>query len=370
MSALKDFYNDAVIAGIAARVAAAHPPFKRKAFIAEVMKALPPLELMDRAKAVAAALRDHLPADYPAALAILLCSLGPDDAKGGIDGMNGFRHLPFLNFVGAYGLEHPEESLRALKVMTCHFTAEFDIRYYLVQHYELTMQAVRGWVNDDAWQVRRLCSEGLRPRLPWGLRLKRFVADPAAVLEIIDHLRADPHESVRRSVANNLNDISRDHPDIAIAVASRWLREDRDGCFDTVRHGLRTLVKKGDKRALKLLGFDHAVPVSASGFRLGAKNYRMGDSLSFSFCIRNDGTKAATLSVDYAIHWRNARGGNTAKVFKLAKPELAPGESIALTKRHSLKPITTRRYYPGIHKVEVLVNGGSVGTEEFELSIK
>lgn len=367
MSALKDFYNEAIVTGIAARVAAAHPPFKHKAFAKEVMTALPPLELMDRAKAIAAALRRHLPQEYPAALAILLNSLGPDDAKGGIDGMNGFRHLPFLNFVGAYGLDHPKESLAALQRMTCFFSAEFDIRYFLVQHYDTTIAAVQGWVSDPDWRVRRLCSEGLRPRLPWGLRLKRFVADPAPVLQIIEHLRADPRENVRRSVANNLNDISRDHPDIAIQVATRWLREDRVGCFDTVRHGLRTLIKKGDKRALKLLGFDHAVPVSAKAFKIEARDYRVGDALSFSVTLHNDGKKAATLSVDYAIHWRNARGGNTPKVFKLAKPKLKAGESVTLTKRHSLKPITTRRYYAGAHKIEVLVNGESLAEAAFNL---
>lgn len=366
-SQLKDFYNAAIVSGIAGRVAAAHPPFPATRFTKEVMAALPPLELMDRAKAIAAALRRHLPQEYPAALAILLDSLGPDDDKGGIDGMNGFRHLPFLNFVGAYGLDHPEESLAALKRMTCYFSAEFDIRYYLIHHYEATMQAVRGWVADEDWRVRRLCSEGLRPRLPWGLRLQRFVADPAPVLEIIEHLRADPNETVRRSVANNLNDIAKDHPDIVVATARRWLKEDRDGCSDAVRHGLRTLVKKGDARALKLLGFDHAVPVSASGFRIAAKRYRVGDTLGFAVTLTNDGSKTATLSVDYAIHWRNARGGNTPKVFKLAKPKLKPGESIALTKRHSLKPITTRRYHAGMHKVEVLVNGISVAEGGFRL---
>lgn len=366
---LKDFYNAAVVAGIAARVAAVHPGFRRKVFTAEVLAALPPLELMDRARAIAAALHRHLPQDYPAALDILLASLGPDDAKGGVDGMNGFRHLPFLNFVGSYGLDHPERSLAALRVMTCHFSAEFDIRPYLLQHYDLTMETVRGWVTDEHWAVRRLCSEGLRPRLPWGLRLKRFIDDPAPVLAVIEHLRADPHDNVRRSVANNLNDISRDNPDTAIVTVSRWQREDRTGTADTVRHGLRTLVKKGDTRALKLLGFDHAAPVTASGFAIGKKRYRVGDTLSFALAIRNDSRKAATLSVDYAIHWRNARGGNTPKVFKLAKPKLKPGESITLEKRHALKPISTRRYYAGAHRVEVLVNGRSVAGETFSLQV-
>lgn len=368
---LKDFYNAEIVAGIAASIGKAHPSFPQKRFTADVMAALPPLELMDRAKAIAAALRRHLPQDYPAALDILLGSLGANDGRehtaGGIEGMSSFRHLPFLNFVGTYGLDHPALSLAALNRMTRFFSAEFDIRYYLTEHYDLTMEAVRRWVTDEDWRVRRLCSEGLRPRLPWGLRLKAFVADPKPVLDIIEHLRADSHENVRRSVANNLNDIAKDHPDVVIATAKRWLKEDREGTFDTIRHGLRSLVKKGDIRALKLLGFDHAVPVSAEAFRIAAKRYRVGDTIHFTVTLTNDGSKAATLSVDYAIHWRNARGSLQPKVFKLSKPKLVAGESIVLNKRHSLKPITTRRYYAGEHRVEILVNGKSLAEGGFKL---
>lgn len=367
--ALKDFYNSAVVGGIAERVSAAHPAFPADHFRKQVMAALPPLSLMQRARAIADGLHHHLPPDYPDALQILLNSLGPDDNKGGIDGMGGFRHLPFLNFVGAYGLEHPGLSLNALRRMTKYFSAEFDIRYYVERHYDQTMQAVRSWTNDPHWAVRRLCSEGLRPRLPWGLRLKRFIADPSPVLDIIETLRADPHESVRRSVANTLNDIAKDNPDAVIATVRRWQAEDRDGTADSVRHGLRTLVKKGDRRALDLLGFDHRAPVTALDFAIAKQRYRVGDMLAFSVSLRHDGKKPARLSVDYAIHWRNARGGLQAKVFKLAKPQLRPGETVTLEKTHALKPITTRRYYAGEHRVEILVNGQSLADGTFKLQV-
>ncbi|MFN4309087.1 MAG: hypothetical protein ACK4FK_00740 [Ferrovibrio sp.] len=365
--ALKEFYNAAVVAGIAQRVSAAHPAFPADHFRKHVMAVLPPLSLMQRARAIADALRQHLPQDYPAALEILLNSLAGDDHTGGIDGMGGFRHLPLLNFVGAYGLDHPGLSLNALREMTKHFSAEFDIRYFIERHYDLTMTTVRGWTDDPHWAVRRLCSEGLRPRLPWGLRLKRFIADPRPVLEVIESLRADAHDSVRRSVANNLNDIAKDNPDAVITTTRRWQAEDRDGTADAVRHGLRSLVKKGDRRALALLGFDHRAPVTALDFAIAKARYRVGDRLSFHIGLRHDGKKPAKLSVDYAIHWRNARGGLQAKVFKLAKPMLGPGETVTLEKTHSLKPITTRRYYAGEHKVEILVNGQSVAEGTFRL---
>lgn len=368
-AALKDFYDRPVVAGIARRIAAVHPAFPERRFVADVLAVLPPLALLDRARAICDALRAHLPDDFEAALAILLRSLEGETPSTGSDGMQGFRHLPLLNFVGAYGLAHPRPALAALNVMTRHFSAEFDIRHFLVAHYDLTMAAVQDWRHDADWRVRRLCSEGLRPRLPWGIRLQRFVADPAPVLAILDGLYADPNEIVRRSVANNLNDISRDHPPLAAATAARWLQAAPETARDTVRHGMRTLVKRGDAGVLKLLGFDHAAPVSASGLALARKRLRVGDTLEFSLTLRNDGRRAATLSVDYAIHWMTARGVPSRKVFKLAKPKLAPGAEVALAKRHALKPISTRRYYPGAHRVEVLVNGRCVAEATFSLAV-
>ncbi len=368
--ALKDFFDAAVIDEIAARIKTRHRGFDAKSFRHGLLASFPDLTLMQRGRAIADALRARLPPDYPQALDIILGSLPPPDDKWREgSGMAAFRHLPLLNFVGAHGLEHPQLSLAALARLTGYFSAEFDIRPYLEQHYDLTMDHVRRWVHEPDWHLRRLCSEGLRPRLPWGLRLKRFIADPAPVLEIVEHLRADPHDNVRRSVANNLNDIAKDHPALAVATAQRWQSEDPAGTRDAVRHGLRSLVKHDNRDALALMGFDFDIPATITGLTLGATRYQVGDTLSFGFELRNAGKAAATFSVDYAIHWRNARGGQQPKVFKLSKPRLEAGANLRLEKRHALKPISTRRYHAGAHKLEILVNGQSLGEAEFDLRL-
>jgi 3-methyladenine DNA glycosylase AlkC len=217
---LKSWINADVVRDIARRVKQQHAAFDHKRFIAEVSADLPPLALLARSHRIARALHDYLPRDYEAALKIVLQSMDAERPKS--DGFYGFELLPYLNFVGDYGVDHPAPSLRALASMTRLFSAEFDIRPFLVKHQAQTLKAVRQWARDPDWRVRRLASEGIRPRLPWGLRLRAFIENPLPVLEILELLRRDPHENVRRSVANNLNDIAKDHPDLVLATAQRW----------------------------------------------------------------------------------------------------------------------------------------------------
>jgi len=366
---LKSIFNPALVADLAGRVAANLPGFATARFIEEIAADLPALELKQRSLRITAALRAHLPPTYGAALDVLLRSLGPDDGGGGVEGFYGFRFMPFLNFVGAYGLDEPEMSLDALRTMTRYFSAEFDIRPFILRHPDLTMPRLHEWAEDADWRVRRLASEGTRPRLPWGLRLQPFVADPSPVLAILERLRADPHEVVRRSVANNLNDIAKDHPAVVVATARRWLASGAAESEQIVRHGLRTLVKRGDPQALKLLGFSGGGAVMLRKFKLAPRRLALGGSLTFSFELVSKERKAVTLSLDYAVHHRRANGTLSPKVFKLARLELAPGEIRRIERRHPIRSITTRRYYPGRQRLEVLANGRSLGGDEFVLSV-
>lgn len=366
---LRSIFSGRVVEEIAARVAARAPGFARERFVAEILADLPALEIMDRARRIAEGLHRHLPPDYPAALAILLASLGEDDGSGGIEGMGGFRFLPFLNYVGAYGLEHPDLSLPALRTMTKYFSAEFAIRPYLLRHPERTLANLAVWAHDPDWRVRRLVSEGTRPRLPWGMRLRPFIADPAPVLALLESLRTDPIAAVQRSVANNLNDIAKDNPAPVLATAERWLAAGDAGTKWIVRHGLRTLVKQGDRQALALLGYMGGETVRLDGLELDRETVTLGEALAFSFELVSAAGTAVRLAVDYRIHHRRANGGQTPKTFKLAVRELAPGERVRLTRRHPIVPITTRRYYPGPHRLEIMVNGLSLGTAGFTLAV-
>jgi 3-methyladenine DNA glycosylase AlkC len=368
---LKNFYNQSVVEDIAARVGAAYKPFKREVFVAEIMRELPALELKARALCIAAALRKHLPSEYEKAIAILLQSLGNDDGSGGVEGMGGFKHLPFLNFVGQYGLEQPELSLKALHQMTKYFSAEFDIRPFLLAHRDLAFSAAHSWAKDKDWRVRRLASEGTRPRLPWGLRLKELVADPVPILPILDTLYTDPHPVVRRSVANSLNDISKDHPALAVKIAKRWKQEnDTPETLQLIRHALRGLRKIGDKETLELFGFAHGTALSLADFALEKNAVAIGDAIGFSVTLASKEAKSVRMEIQYAVHHQRKNGKTSAKIFKLAEREIVPGKNLAITSKHSFKEITTRRYYPGEHKIEILAGGVSLGEKRFTLKAR
>lgn len=366
---LKSIFDHAVVADLARRVAQAWPRFPKERFIREVTEDLPALELKARAQRITDGLHAHLPPAYGDALEVLLASLGPDDGGGGVEGFYGFRFMPFLGFVGSYGLEEPERSLAALRKMTKYFSAEFDIRPFILRHPDMTMARLHEWAEDADWRVRRLASEGTRPRLPWALRLQPFIADPSPVLAILERLRAEAHEVVQRSVANNLNDIAKDHPTVVVATAQRWLASGAEESAQIVRHGLRTLVKTGDPKALALLGFRGGASVDLRRFKLTPRRLTLGGSLSFSFELVSRERKPVTLSVDYVVHHRRANGSLSAKVFKLTRATLAPGEAKTFERRHRIVPITTRRYYPGRHRLEIQVNGKRLGGAEFTLSL-
>lgn len=355
---LRSMYNRAAVEHLAGLVAAAYPDFAGDDFVEGVLAELPPLSLMERAQRIAAGFKAHLPDDYPQALAILLASLPAVPAEEG-----SFRFLPFLNFVSSNGLAHPELSLDAIAIMTRHFTAEFDIRPFIVAHPDLTWARLHAWSKDEDWRVRRLSTEGIRPRLPWGMRLKDLVKDPAPVRPIIDLLHNDPHDSVRRSAANSLNDIAKDHPDLAVEIARGWTTKWE------VRHALRTLVKKGHPGALELLGFGGGDALDLTALSLAPPVVVFGTGLEFSFTLSSREAAPVDLSIDYAIHHRKANGQLAPKIFKLTSKRLAPGESITLGKRHAIRPITTRVYYPGLHRLEILVNGRSLGTHDFTLEM-
>jgi 3-methyladenine DNA glycosylase AlkC len=366
-ASLKDMFDQAAVDFLAGKLAAVCPSFDAKSFSKTVAADLPALELKARAARIADGIRERLPGSYAKQLALVRKAAGKPPAPDADTGMGGFRFMPFLNFVGRHGLDAPELSLAALAHLTCFFSAEFDVRPYLLADRERALAHVEVWAGDSDWRVRRLASEGIRPRLPWAMRLPDFVADPTPVLGVIARLCADPHPIVRRSVANNLNDIAKDHPGKAVAAGAAWLKAQE--AHDIVRHGLRTLVKAGNGDALKLLGFEGGAQLVATDFALAPKKIALGEAVTFSATLRNDGRTKVRLSIDYAVHHRKANGGTTAKVFKLAVRELRPGESCRIEKRHAIRAITTRRYHAGLHALALLVNGRELARGEFMLRL-
>ncbi|MBF0183540.1 MAG: DNA alkylation repair protein [Magnetococcales bacterium] len=352
---LKEIFDRPLVEALAARVAAVYPGFAAEAMVAAVLTDFAGLALMARVGRIAEGLQTFLPPHFPAAVVILLAALGEDDGSGGVEGHAGFRYLPLLHFVGRYGLAHPQLALDALAEMTRYFSAEFAIRPYILHHPELTLPRLQQWAEDADWRLRRLASEGSRPRLPWGVRLQPFIDNPEVCLAIIEPLFAESHPVVRRSVANHLNDVAKDHPKRVLTTARRWLAQGDANSRWMVRHALRTLIKQGDGDALALLGFSGSQPPEVVAFSLGPAEVKLGEAVTFTATLRC--RQPARLCIDYRIHHQRHNGTLSPKVFKLSTRQVVADTLVQLEKHHTLRLITTRRYYPGEHRLELLVNG-------------
>lgn len=259
-----------------------------------------------------------------------------------------------------------DDAMALLSELTGRLTCEFAIRVLLRENLDRALEIARGWTAADDASVRRLASEGTRPYLPWALRVPGIIADPGVTLPILDALCRDPDEVVRRSVANHLNDLSRDHPALVVQTARGWLAEPGPDTARLVRHALRTLIKRGDPDALALLGFD-TPSVAIEGLAVDRAVVPMGESVRVSAVVRNLGERPAKLAIDYVVHHRKANGTLAPKTFKLTTATLAPGQSVDIGKDHSFRPITTRRYYPGRHAIGLQVNGVASERVEFDL---
>ena len=355
--ALKNHFGTDVPATIAAMVKAVHADFAAAAFVRDALSGYDALELMPRGRHIARALHRHLPAHVPSALEILVAATSRDNQRSVPAGMGGFLFMPHCFFVAEYGLDDFEPSMRALYALTQRFTAEFAIRPFLVRHPRATLERLAQWARDPNDHVRRLVSEGTRPRLPWAPRLPAFQADPSPVLALLELLRDDPSQYVRRSVANNLNDIGKDHPQLLADVARRWMVDAPAPRQWVVRHALRWAVKNGDPAALQVLGFGQAARVEVSEVAITPARVSIGASLSVRFALRNRLSRPQDVLVDLQVHFVKANGSPSAKVFKLKTLRLAAHETVQLQKKLSLAEMTTRKHYPGAHAVDVLGNG-------------
>jgi 3-methyladenine DNA glycosylase AlkC len=364
---LKDFFNASLVGEIGAALEAVHPAFDTKGFVRRGLDGLDRLELLDRGWHLAEALHEHLPQPFPKAADVLVASLGPEHAGSDQFGMAPFRYLPHVFFVQKYGLDHFEPAMRAQYELTKRFSAESSIRAYLIRHPEETYARLVEWAGDDNVHVRRLVSEGSRPRLPWAPRLPDFQKDPHPVIALLEMLKDDPERYVQRSVANNLNDIGKDHPELAIDVCRRWLTDAPAARQWIVKHALRSLVKKGHRGALELMGAGAAPEVAVGAARVDPLAVKVGEKLRFAFELASTGEATQELLVDYAVHFVKANGTAMPKVFKLRKVTLAPAERIELGGTVSLQILTTRRPNPGRHRIDVLVNGVTFPLTEFEV---
>jgi 3-methyladenine DNA glycosylase AlkC len=360
---LKDYLDETTVRGLASEIARVYPALDARRFVRDATLGFDELELTERASAIAAALAKHLPSDVPRALEVLVATL---ELEG--SGLSVFRYFAYATFISTHAIEHFEPAMAAQYELTKRFTSEFCIRAFIERYPRETYARLEEWASDPSEHVRRLVSEGTRPRLPWAPRLRGFQKDPRPVIALLERLKDDPSLYVRRSVANNLNEIAKDHPSIAIEVCGRWMRGASEERKWLVRHALRTLVKRGDRAALEVLGFGKKPPgVRIERPKFSSARVSIGDALRFEFTLVNRGRKVERVLVDYAVHFVKANGDARPKVFKLTSVDLAPGARVELARKVSFKPMSTRTPRPGRHRIDVLLNGASVPLGAFEV---
>ena len=341
--------------------------FNTKSFEQAALKNIDILELKERVHHIIDALHQHLPNSFHQVIELFTQLKDVWDYGDENDPLRSFAAWPIIDYISVFGKDEPDDSLNTLEYLTSLFSAEFAIRPFIQRYPELCHRKFQQWINHEDENVRRLVSEGTRPRLPWGIRLNQFIDDPRANLTFLTQLKDDYSLYVRRSVANHLNDIAKDHPDVVIKTCKQWYTPNNKNIIWVIKHATRTIVKQGNPEVFSLLGYTERPEVSISKMNLSQNNIRMGETIKFNFELASTAKVSQKCVVDFVIHFIKANGEQKPKVFKLKNINLLANQTLAFTKSFSFKPITTRKYYPGKHKIEILINGKGLDSVEFQL---
>lgn len=309
-----------------------------------------------RIRHISHALRATLPTSYREALSVLF-SIAPQ--------CTGVEYLFFPDFVEAYGQDDWEASIPALERFTPYSSSEFAVRPFIVQDQARMMDQMLRWAAHEDPHVRRLASEGCRPRLPWAMALEAFKADPAPIFPILEALKQDESVYVQKSVANNLNDIAKDHPALVKQLVRDWFGVNKHTDW-IVKHGSRTLLRAADPEMLSLFGFETSPDVTVRELKLGTSSIEIGETLPFSFSILSRASEAQQLRIEYAIDFVKANGKTSRKRFKISEYTLEQGNK-AYVRNHSFKDLTTRKHYPGKHRLAVIINGVELAAADFDV---
>lgn len=303
-------------------------------------------ELKQKMHHITQCLVETLPKDYPQALKILT-EVAPN--------FEGFNVMIFPDFVESCGMDDWELSLPALAFFTKLCSSEFAIRPFLAKDPERAMQYLYKWAEDENYHIRRLASEGCRPRLPWAMSLPKFKKDPSPILRILETLKDDPEEYVQKSVANNLNDISKDHPDVVLDICERWYGQSTITDW-IVKRACRTLLKEGNTRALVLFGFSDPSQIEVDDLGFDRQSLSIGDELRFSFEIKIRDKEVRRVRIEYGVDYVKSKNKISRKIFQIKEADFESG-SYTISKKHSFKDLSTRKHYRGQHKFTIILNG-------------
>ncbi|HBG3598719.1 TPA: DNA alkylation repair protein [Clostridioides difficile] len=355
---LKNMYNRESLYEVAVAIQSVYNSFKVDEFIKSTMdETWNNLELKARCRKISMSLGMYLPEDYKEALSILEKSV------------TGFYFAFFFpDFVEVYGQDdiNWDLSISALERNTEYWSSEFAVRAFIIKDEDRMMAQMRKWSKHKSEHVRRLASEGCRPQLPWGQAISKFKKDPTPVLPILEQLKTDTSTYVQKSVANNLNDISKTHPDLVISIAKDWYGKNKSTNW-IVKHGCRTLLKKGNRDVLALFGYDDTTSINLQDFTLETTSISIREDLTFSFNIL--AKKATKTRLEYGIDYIKSNGKRNRKIFKISEVSLKENEKKSYMKKHSFADVSVRRHYPGIHSIAIIINGIEKDKLDFELGI-
>jgi 3-methyladenine DNA glycosylase AlkC len=361
---LKNMYNPGFFEVFSAIVTQVLPKFQKQQFIKQVFDAgWETKELKQRVRTIATVLKDHLPGNYKEQVAAIIRMIEVCEKKGI---KSGFEYIFFPDFIEQYGLAEPDTSLKAIERVTQFISCEFAIRPFLLKYTDKVMKQMLVWSSHPHHHVRRFSSEGCRPRLPWAMAIPQLKKDPSPILPILENLKDDESLFVRKSVANNLNDIAKDHPAVVLQLVKKWKGNSKETDW-IIKHGCRTLLKKADYNAYQLFGLNGKISCEISNLKLNKNKIRIGERLGFSFELKNTDKNSSRLRLEYAIYYVKANGKQSRKLFKLAENNYQRHNQYSFMKEQRFQDFTTRKHFPGKHKIGIVVNGQELASKEFML---
>lgn len=359
---IKNRYNHESIYKVAMDIKSVYGAFQVDEFLKSTMdESWDGLELKDRIIQISTNLGKYLPANYCEAVGIIdkvVMNYG-----SWLDGFGGF----FPIFVEIYGQNESDwdVSMEALERYTQYASSELAVRSFIIKNENRMMAQMIAWSKSENEHARRLSCEGCRPALPWGQALTNFKKDPAPILPILEQLKSDSSPHVRKSVANNLNDISKTRPELVAKIAKAWYGKNEDTNW-IIKHGCRTLLKKGNRDVLTIFGYDDVTAVVVENFMLGAASTSIGEDISFSFTVW--AKQATKVRLEYGIDYVKSNGKRNRKIFNISEVSLKENERKQYTQKQFFADASVRKHYPGIHSITIIVNGMEQGTLDFELN--
>ncbi|MCI9845100.1 DNA alkylation repair protein [Flavobacterium pectinovorum] len=364
MGLIKDIYSVSFYENFGQAVAEVHPSFNKQKFTETIYEDnFAQKEWKDRMKHTTVVLHQFMPQNFPEAVSLIDKIIENLKRKSFADSNLAF--IFFADYIEVYGLDDFKTSTKAFVSITQFISCEFAVRPFILKYKEQMIDEMTKWSLHENHHVRRLASEGSRPKLPWAMAIPFLKKDPASILPILENLKNDPSEYVRRSVANNLNDITKDNPEIVLEIAQKWKDHgtETDGI---VKHGCRTLLKQGHPEILSHYGLE-STNIELSSFEIKTPIVKIGDYLQFQFYLNNKNADPKTVRLEYAVHYKKSKGHLAKKVFKISEKIYPPNQLTKVERNQSFRLITTRVFYTGIHQLSIIINGTESEPLEFEL---